>query len=79
MDIIGIETEKLGVPLMKKIMERGKMVSVLPTLDETRNYVQEQLVELPPRLLSIKKHGSYRVDKSNSLKLLMQSCRDKHK
>lgn len=79
MDIVGLEVESLGTPLLKRMIEKGNLVSDLPTLDEIRNYAQEQLAELPTRLLSIKKCYSYRVEKSSKLKLLMRSCRAKHK
>lgn len=79
MDVVGLETENLGKPLLKIIIKKGKFVSNLPTLDEIRSYAREQLTELPPRLLSIKEGYSYSVKKSNKLKLLMQSCRDEHK
>ena len=54
MDIVGLEVESLGTPLLKRMIEKGNLVSDLPTLDEIRNYAQEQLAELPTRLLSIK-------------------------
>lgn len=78
-DIVGLETESLGIPLLKKIIGKGKLVFNLPALDEIRNYVQKQLTELPPRLLSIKGYYSYRVEKSDNLKLLMQGCRKRHR
>lgn len=78
-DIIGLETENLRRPLLKKLIEKGNLIFDLPTLDEIRDYVQKQLTELPPRLLSIKKYSPYRVQRSDNLKHLMQSYRAKHK
>lgn len=77
-DIIGLEHEKLGQPLLKKMIERGKLIYQLPTLDEIRHYFLTQRAMLPSRLLCIKKNYTFSVEVSPQVKRLMRRVKKMH-
>lgn len=52
-DIIGLEDEKLGVPLLNKIIERGKLLSKMPKLDEIRENIKNEIETLPEELKAV--------------------------
>jgi len=77
-DIIGLENEKLGEPLLKKFMENGKIVGRLPSLEEIKTYLDAQLKQIPKRFLSIKNSTVYPVLYSSSLKRLLEKVKKTH-
>lgn len=77
-DIIGLETEKLGKPLLVEIARNGKFVYELPALDKIKAHLKNQLKELPPKLLDIEKQHAYPVETSQGLKALLEIVRKKH-
>ncbi|MFA5995025.1 MAG: nicotinate phosphoribosyltransferase [Patescibacteria group bacterium] len=76
-DIIGLEHENLGQPLLKKMIKHGKLISALPTLDEIRNYILTQRQALPVKLYNIKKYYIYPVIVGRAIKKLMKQVVNK--
>ncbi|MFA6474784.1 MAG: nicotinate phosphoribosyltransferase [Patescibacteria group bacterium] len=77
-DIIGLEHEQLGRPLLRKMVEHGKLICRLLTLNEIRHYVLTQREELPSRLLSIKRNYAFPVGVSRQVNILMNKVRRAH-
>ena len=77
-DILGLEGENLGHPLLIKMVEEGRLVYKIPSLDETRSYIHKQLKQMPQRLLDIEKEQDYQVEISSNLKQLTEKVRKEH-
>ncbi len=68
-DIIGLKDEAMdGRPLLSQYMKSGKRVQELPSIHEIREYVIEQIRELPDYLKEIRKTKTYPVVISDKLK-----------
>jgi nicotinate phosphoribosyltransferase len=68
-DIIGLEDEKVrGESLLAKVMENGKIVYDLPTLEQTRNNALKNLSELPEEYKKLRNASMYPVELSPNLK-----------
>ncbi|MFA6296753.1 MAG: nicotinate phosphoribosyltransferase [Patescibacteria group bacterium] len=71
-DIIGLEGEKgLGEPLLRPIFKKGKLVYNLPSVIKIRDYVSEQLKQMPEKYLEIEKTYKYPVEISEKLQKLI--------
>jgi len=77
-DVIGLEGEKLGKPLLVPIINNGKQVYELPDLDEIRAYVASQLKQLPERYLRVDKEYKYPIDISPKLKKMFEEVRKEY-
>ncbi len=77
-DIIGLEEEALGEPLLKKMMERGKLVYKQPSLDEIKDYLKEQVKKIPARMLELDKDYPYQVKISDRVNELLQQVKKTH-
>lgn len=77
-DIIGLEHEKLGVPLLTKMVDSGKVIYHLPHLDEIKGYIKSKLNNLPDELLSIDESHEYKVELSEKLVDLTQQVKEEH-
>lgn len=77
-DTIGFENEKLGQPLLAPYIKNGKPVRKLPTLDEIRSYVKDQLAFLPDKLKQIDQQSPYPVTISQSIEAILDELRAKH-
>jgi nicotinate phosphoribosyltransferase len=76
-DEIGLMSEQFrsdAMPLLKKVMENGKIIANLPSLKETRDYAAEQKRKLPYELKRLEK-AQYSVSRSAKLKALQGSLR----
>jgi nicotinate phosphoribosyltransferase len=69
-DVIGLSKEKLGVPLQKQVIKKGKVVYSSPSVSMIQKHIQVQLKKLSPRFLDISKEYQYPVAYSNELKQL---------
>lgn len=78
-DIIGLEGEKIGKPLLIKMISKGKLIYRLPRLNEIKKYTTTQIKQLPKKLLSITKVNKYQVDISNKLNELLNIVIEEHK
>jgi len=77
-DVIGLDNEKLGTPLLKPIIKKGKLVYKLPKLNQIRSYTDKQLKQLPIKLLDIEKQHSYPVKISSKLTKLFEGVKKQH-
>ena len=79
-DVIALEDEKInGEPLLVKVMEKGKIVYDLPSLEEIRKRALENLSKLPEKYKKLKGAPRYPVELSLGLKKLMKKLRGKLK
>jgi len=79
-DVIALEDEKINEePLLVKVMEKGKIVYDLPSLEETRKRALESLSKLPEKYKKLKGAPRYPVELSLELKKLMKKLRGKLK
>ncbi len=77
-DVVGLETEKLGTPLLVPYIRNGRLTRTLPTLAQVRKHVDEQLAQLPPRLRSVTAEGKYPVHVSARINAILKQLRKKH-
>lgn len=77
-DIIGLETEKLGEPLLIKMIQKGKLIYKLPTLDEIKKNVKNKIDQLPKRYLEINKVYPFDIKISKGLRQLFENVKKKH-
>lgn len=72
-DVLGLEKEKInGKPLLIKVMDKGKIIYNLPSLDRIRKNLQENLSRFPENLKEIYSKYKYPVVISPQLKKLRQ-------
>lgn len=77
-DIIGLESEKLGEPLLERYINDGQLAQEMPSLDQIKDYTRQQLTTLPVELKDVNKNVSYPVIFSNNIKLLLEKTRKEH-
>ncbi len=77
-DIIGLEKEKLGKPLLQHYIIKGKPVRPLPDLDDMKSYTAKELKTLPPRLKLVEKDVKYPVAISPKLTGLFNELKKKN-
>jgi len=77
-DIIGLENENLGEQLLIDIIKDGKLVYELPTIEKIKEFVKNQIWQLPKELLDIKKTSKYNVEISKNLELLFNKVKLEH-
>jgi len=71
-DIIALHDEEVkGEPLLVKVMDKGKIVYDLPTLDAIRNRALENLSKLPEKYKKLEDAPQYPVELSPKLKRLI--------
>jgi nicotinate phosphoribosyltransferase len=79
-DIIALDNEKIyGEPLLIKVMEKGKIVYDLPSLDEITKKASENLSNIPPKYKKLKNAPRYPVHLSVGLRRLMKDLTEKVK
>lgn len=72
-DILTVETDTLqGRPLIVAVMENGKTLHQLPSLEESREYVKAELVTLPKLFCEVTTSTSYTLEISSALRLLTE-------
>ncbi|MCW3994796.1 MAG: nicotinate phosphoribosyltransferase [Candidatus Bathyarchaeota archaeon] len=72
-DTIALTDEKIeGEPLLVKVMEKGKLVSNLPTLEQIRTTAKENLDKLPKQYKALTQAPTYPVELSQKLKELIE-------
>jgi len=75
-DVIALEGEKInGEPLLVKVVEKGKIVHDLPSLEEIRKRALENLSNLPNKYKKLKGAPRYPVQLSLGLKKLIKELR----
>ncbi|MEM2104607.1 MAG: nicotinate phosphoribosyltransferase [Candidatus Bathyarchaeia archaeon] len=77
-DVIALEGEQIdGEPLLVKVMEKGKIVYDLPSLEQIREKALQNLARLPDECKRLKSAAKYPVVLSPKLKSLMRKLRAK--
>ncbi len=77
LDTIGLADEKLDNPLLTEYIKRGKLVRQLPTLDELKMYVDNQILALPDNLKSITKRNQFSVKISQKIDSILEEIKRK--
>lgn len=78
-DIMGLEDENLGRPLLEKIIEKGKLLNKLPGIEETKNYLKSEIETLPDSYKSIRGEAMpSNVKTSERLNILLEDVKKKH-
>jgi nicotinate phosphoribosyltransferase len=79
-DVIGLADETIrGEPLLLKVMERGRIVHALPTLEEIRRYALSSLSCLPEKFKKLRNAPSYPVELSPKLSEIKRTLRSQLK
>ncbi len=72
-DILTVETDTLpGRPLIEVVMQNGKLLHQLPSLMESREHAQAELVTLPKPFRQVNTSASYTLEISSALRLLTE-------
>jgi nicotinate phosphoribosyltransferase len=75
-DIIALANEKIPAsPLLKKVMEHGKVIFDYPSLNEVRAFASENLSKLPEEYQKLTKAPQYPVELSQALKGLVRKLK----
>ena len=77
-DIIGLEDESLGNPLLIPVIRKGKQVYKVPSLEESRTYTTNQLASLPDFYKDIYSDRSSPLSISKKVKDLLETVRKQH-
>lgn len=78
-DVIGLEHEDHGLPLLVEYFQKGKLVRPLPGLDEIKAYIDKQLATLPDELRGINEQTAYPVEISNKLQEILIDLRNQER
>ncbi|MDH5483389.1 MAG: nicotinate phosphoribosyltransferase [Candidatus Bathyarchaeota archaeon] len=79
-DVIALENEKVdGAPLLVKVMDNGKIIHDLPSLEEIRKRAAENLSKLPAKYKELKDTLRYPVKLSPKLERLIKDLTEKLK
>jgi nicotinate phosphoribosyltransferase len=75
-DVIALADEKVeGEPLLRKVMENGKLIYNLPSLIEVRAAASANLAKLPEKYKQLKGAPEYPVELSSKLETLIRKLR----
>ena len=75
-DTIALDNEKVqGEPLLVKVMEKGKIICNLPSLDEIRTFSAQNLSKLPDGYKALTGAPVYSVDLSKNLQNLIKTLK----
>lgn len=77
-DIIGLDNDDSGEPVLKKVMEKGRLVSPHPSLDQIQTYTKAQIAKLPDTLLDLKQSHSYPIEISPAIEQILNKLRSTH-
>ena len=79
-DVIALEKEKIGgEPLLVKVVEKGKILYDLPSLEDIRKKALENLAKIPPKYKRLRGAPCYPVHLSPRLKRLTKDLKEKVK
>jgi nicotinate phosphoribosyltransferase len=80
-DTIALDDEKMigGEPLLLKVMEKGRLIYGLPSLEEIRKRASDNVSRLPEKYRKLKGASRYPVELSRGLKRLMRELTERIK
>lgn len=77
-DILALEGEKInGRPLLEKVMENGRIISPLPSLEKIRSRTRDNLSSLPAQYKKLRTQAVYPVLPSTDLRRLVFKVKQK--
>ena len=78
-DIISLNDESIdhAIPLLEKVVEKGKIICNIPSLEEIRNYARENLLNLPDVFKKLDDAPVYPVEFSKELVMLREHIIEK--
>ena len=75
-DVIALASEKMdGEPLLVKVMDKGKLIYNLPSLEQIRDYAAENLSKLPDQYKALTNAQEYPVELSLKLQKLIKTLK----
>ena len=75
-DVIALASEKVeGEPLLVKVMDKGKLIYDLPSLEQIRDYAAENLSKLPDQYKALTDAQEYPVELSLKLQNLIRTLK----
>lgn len=77
-DIVGLENEKLGEPLLERFVENGKLIAEIPDLEAIKAQINSQLQKLPKVYKDLHKKTEFSVEPSKKLAELLEHVRKIH-
>lgn len=77
-DIIGLEDENLGEPLLQKVISGGKIELAEQSIDEVRKFINQQLGQLPDEYLDVNRGRKFPVALSKKLLIETEKIKQKH-
>lgn len=77
-DIIGLEEEHLGVPLLYQFIHAGKLSISIPTLEESAEHLKNELSALPTKYKNVAVQKKYPVCLSNKLSEVLKEVTEYH-
>lgn len=77
-DVIALESEACGEPLLHPVIVNGEAVSELPSLAEIKTYVDGELKKLSSELRDIEREHAYPVEITPALQSLFEEIKQQH-
>ncbi|MEI7498176.1 MAG: hypothetical protein WCK11_02735 [Candidatus Falkowbacteria bacterium] len=77
-DIIGLEDEHLGKPLLHKVISQGKLTNKLSDINETKKFIETEIDALPSTYKTIYCTKKYPISTSKKLTELTNQVKKKH-
>lgn len=74
-DVIGLVRERLGKPILKPVMRKGRVRYTFPSLKTIRFHLERQVKQLLPRFLSLTQVRTYPVARSKKLEQLFHTVK----
>ena len=76
-DVIGLEGEDLGTPLLKQYLKGGDLLKPMPDMDQIREFTLKEIEKLPKPLRSVRKETKYPVTTSRSLEDILEKAKER--
>jgi len=77
-DVIGLENEQLGETLLVQYIKDSELIHELPTLDQTKIYIDSQLSSLPDQYKSVTENIDSPVTVSSKIDKILQQLKSEH-
>ena len=74
-DIIGLDDENIGIPLLHQFIQFGKLAIPVPTLEDSAQHLQKELTTSPVEYKDVSKSAYYPVRPSEKLLESPRRCK----